>query len=1236
MARCALAFVLALAAQLVAGLPAALALKAIDVSDEAERIEISALGEGHDAHGDTLQIETVAGADGVRGRMSVRAATPGTSPSWFVFALVNTTDKPVERWLVADRYATIGSGVVWPDLDARRIEAVTPSVGYVPERIKNDRADVFRLNVEAGQTVTFVVELASDRYTRLQLWKALEYEQKNRDRQLFNGIMLGITGLLAIFLTAVFAANHKAIFPAAAGFTWCVLAYLCVDFGFWHKLFNVRPEENAQYRAAGEAAMAAGLLVFLHTFLRLGSWHGFVRVLLALWIAAQLILVAVAFVDPRTAATFARLSSMAIAGVGATLVLFLALRGQDRALSLVPTWMLLFVWLFGAGATFIGRLSGDIVVFGLTAGLVMIVVLIGFTVTQYAFRTMEPLYGVQPGEQQLRSLAIDGAGAGVWEWNARRDEIKVSPLVEATLGLKPGELSAKTVDFAKHMHPADRERYKMLLWSVKERAGGELRTEFRMRHVDSSYRWFELEAASVPTADRRNLRCVGLLREVTDSKRAQERLMHDAVHDSLSGLPNRELFVDRLAIAAKRAAQEPLVRPAVVIIDLDKFKSVNAALGLVVGDSLLLNIARRLERNLGPQDTLARVGGDQFALLLMNQADPRELAMLAEQVRRSLRAPISIAGREIVLTASIGIALYNGPEEEPAALLRQAEIAMYRAKRAGPDRIEIYNAGMRFEKDSRVTLEEDLRRALEKRQLRLVYQPIYYLPTETLAGFEALLRWDHPTRGVLSPPEFMSIAEASDLIVKLGSFVLARAVREASRWQKDLPRPDNPLFVSVNVASRQLFRPELVNEVRHLLARAVIPKGSLRLEITEALVMENPERATQVLRQLAEAGAGLSLDDFGAGYSSLSYLSQFAFDAVKVDRAFLQAGDQNGTGPVVLRSMVALSHELGKKVVAEGVETEDDVAFLRTVGCEYGQGAYYGEPKPEREALQLVKDERRAERRMKKGSRLRKRTAGTEAEAPTPTGPVPAAAATPVIPPAAGPVPMPVATQPKPVPPTGNGVHPPPSAPYPPAPWPQPGGGFRRGWRVPGPPPLPGLQPPPPAKAGPLQLKVLPPNPLRPGPQPAKAPEPTPTAGPPPPATAAAPAPETQPGAVEPTKPAAPAAPAPAAEPIPAAATPAHAPPTAATKPAPPPVPAKPSAPQRRPTPPHLPTQASHQPPKSNGRQQPVDFSSLPPAIAESLAKLAGRTVPPLSREEAAAAGAEAGETPGDDKPRQS
>jgi len=1150
------------------GAPAAHALKAIAVGNDLDRIEITALGEAYEGRGDVLQIETAPSGDGVTGRMSVRATTPGTNPAWFVFALTNTTDKPIERWLASDRYGMVGSGIVWPDLDARRIDAVTPSVGYVPERIKNDRSDVFRLTLEPGQTVTFVAELASDRFARLFLWKAIEYEQKSRDRQLFNGIMLGITGLLAIFLTAVFAANHKAIFPTAAIFTWCVLAYLCVDFGFWHKLFNIRPEENAQYRAATEAGMAATLLIFLYTFLRLGAWHGFARMLLMLWVATQLALVAVAFLDPRLAATFARLSSLMIASVGGALTLFLAMRGQDRALSLVPTWMLLLVWLFGAGITYTGRLSGDIVVFGLTAGLVLIVVLIGFTVTQYAFRSMEPLYGVQPGEQQLRSLAVDGAGAAVWEWNERRDEIKVSPIVEAILGLKAGLLSAKLEDFTKHMHPTDRERFKLLLSSVKEHPDGDLHAEFRMRHADNSYRWFELEAAAVAAADRRNARCVGLLRDVTDAKRAQERLLHDAVHDSLSGLPNRELFLDRLAIVAKRATLEPLVRPALIFIDIDKFKSANASFGLVVGDSLLLTISRRLARNLGPQDTLARVGGDQFALLLLSQSNPSELAMLAEQVRRSLRAPISIAGQEIVLTASIGIALYDGPDEDPAELLREAEIAMYRAKRAGPDRIEIFNTAMRTEKNSRPALESELRRAFEKKQLKLVYQPIYYLPTESLAGFEVLLRWEHPTLGSLSPAEFVPVAEESDLIIELGSYVLARAVREAARWQKELPRPDAPVFVGVNVVSRQLFRPDLVKEVRHILGRAVVPRGSLRLEIAESLVMENPEKATAVLRELAEAGAGLALDDFGTGYSSLSYLNQFTFDAIKIDRSFLQASGESGAGSVILRSIVALAHELGKNVVVEGVETEDEVGLLRTIGCQFGQGLYYGEPMAERDALQLVKVARRTERRMRRRSLLRRREM-MASEPPAQAPPThPAADRT-----AAKPQPPPPAQAAAAAARKAAVVEVPPSRGRRPGP-------ADSATSAGGPPPLPAT-----AKPAAGQRTIPPPR--------------RPEARPPQPAGAvAAPTTPSQPQANGARDPA--AASPPAAAPVQPRTGPPPLPPRSAPadhRQGPPPLPTAPVRNASLPAPPP--------PGPANGRAS-ADFSKLPPAIAESLARLAG------------------------------
>lgn len=967
---------------LAATAPAARALTPIVVEPEQERIEITTLGEAYEGRGDSLQVETAAGNDGVTGRMTVRASVPGANPNWMVFALSNKTDKPIERWLTADRYNIIGSGTIWPDLDARRVESVTPSIGFVPERIKSDRADVFRITLEPGQTITYVAELSSERYARLYLWKPIDYEVKTRDRQLFNGAMLGLTGLLAIFLTAVFAANHKIIFPAAALVSWSVLTYLCVDFGFFHKLFNLKPEDNAVYRAAGEAAMAASFVMFLTTFLRLGLWHGLVRMLIGVWVIAQLALVAVAVIDPRLAATFARLSFVGIGAVGACFTLFLAVRGQDRALSLVPTWVLFLVWIFATGMTLSGRLAGDMVVSSLVAGLVLVVILMGFTVTQFAFRSHESVYAGAPTELQARSMAIAGSGSAVWEWNIRRDEFKVGPEIEAALALMPGELSAKADDFVQHMHPMDQERFRVMLLSAQERAGVRIRADFRMRHADNSWRWFELEAASIPNADGRALRCVGLMRDITNAKRAYERLLHDAVHCSLTGLPNRELFLDRLRTAVARAKSENNIRPAVLFVDIDKFKSVNSTFGLVRGDSMLLTIARRLQRHLGPLDTVARVGGDQFAMLFVSEEDARNLPALAERVRRSLRAPIPLANQEIVLTGSIGTALWDNTSVGDGELLKEAEIAMYRAKRAGADRVVAFEPAMRRDRDERIQIESDLRKALDRNQLKVLYQPIVYLPTKELAGFEALVRWEHPKLGLLNPVSFVPVAEESDLIIKLGTNVLLKSAHDAARWQSELPRSERPLFVSVNVSSRQIFRPEAVQEIRHVLGRNIVPKGCLRLEITETLVMENPEQSAEVLESLRGAGAELALDDFGTGYSSLAYLQRFPFDTIKIDRELVR-GSSSPQGTAIMRSIVALAHELGKRVVAEGVEQRDEAAFLRSIGCEYAQGYHFGEPMPERDVLQLLKMIRKSERKMQprgffKAKTSAKKDAGAE------------------------------------------------------------------------------------------------------------------------------------------------------------------------------------------------------------------------------------------------------------------
>ena len=403
------------------------------------------------------------------------------------------------------------------------------------------------------------------------------------------------------------------------------------------------------------------------------------------------------------------------------------------------------------------------------------------------------------------------------------------------------------------------------------------------------------------------------------------------------------------------AKSDPTIRATVVVIDLDRFKQVNDSVGIAVGDSILLTLARRLGRLLKPQDTLARLTGDQFAMILMSERDPTRLIAFAETIRRTLRAPITFNDREIFLTASIGLALGDGQPNRTEEVLKDAELAMYHAKRIGGDRIEVFKPAMRARKTDRLTLESELRRALEREEITILYQPIVRLEDRSVAGFEALARWDHPKLGRMSPSEFISIAEEIGLIVDLGLFVLERTARQLGTWQRTV-RMREPVFASVNVSSRQLLRHDLIHDLRTVLSRSGLARGTLKLELTESIVMENPEHAAQLLTRIKELGAGLALDDFGTGHSSLAYLQRFPFDTIKIDQSFVRTNNK-GTRPVLLRSIISLAHDLGMDVVAEGAETDSDAVELYQLGCEYAQGFVFGEPMTPEAARKLLLSE---------------------------------------------------------------------------------------------------------------------------------------------------------------------------------------------------------------------------------------------------------------------------------------
>ena len=930
--------------------PVARAVESVNVRLDAAAIDLTAATEVQHTEGDRIQVSTAPGPDGIVRRIEVRAREGNNN--WAVFALTNNSDEQIDRLVVVPHYRMVGSGLFWPDLGLSRVAAITPSTGDRPVRQEGSTADIFRITLDPGTVITFVAELRSDKLPQIYLWEPDAYKDKVNSFTLYYGIVIGIAGLLALFLTILFVVKGSIMFPAAAALGWAVLIYIGIDFGFWGKVFDMSAGAERVWRACGEAILSATLLVFLFAYLNLSRWHVRYAHITIAWLAALAALVAVAVFDPAVAAGIARMSLAGIAVFGLALVIYLSTHGFDRAVLLIPTWLLLVVWTTAAGLAVTGLVTNDIIGPALLGGLVLIVMLIGFTVMQHAFAG-----GITPGivsDVERRALALTGAGDLIWDWDVSADKVFTSPETETMLGMKRGSLEGPAATWLEVLHQLDRDRFRASLDSVVEQRRGRLTQDFRLRTADGNYLWFALKARPVVGSDGEVVRLVGTLTDVTDFKTAEERLLFDAVHDNLTGLPNRELFIDRIEAAFGFARADTNIRPSIIVIDVDRFKQVNDSVGMAVGDSILLTIARRLARLLKPQDTLSRLSGDQFAMILLSEREPARIVGFAETIRRALRAPIAFNDREIFLTASIGMALAENPTQRTDEVLKDAELAMYYAKRIGGDRIEIFKPAMRSRKTDRLAMESELRRAIEREEIKVLYQPIVRLEDRAIAGFEALARWDHPKLGRLSPAEFISIAEEIGLIVDLGLFVLEHTARQLAQWQA-ATRSREPVFASVNVSSRQLLRHDLIQDLRGVLGRTSLARGTLKLEITESLVMENPEHAAQMLTRIKELGAGLSLDDFGTGHSSLAYLQRFPFDTIKIDQSFVRTTPR-GTRPVILRSIIALAHDLGMEVVAEGAETDSDAVELYQLGCEYAQGFAFGEPMSAEGARDLLID----------------------------------------------------------------------------------------------------------------------------------------------------------------------------------------------------------------------------------------------------------------------------------------
>lgn len=544
-------------------------------------------------------------------------------------------------------------------------------------------------------------------------------------------------------------------------------------------------------------------------------------------------------------------------------------------------------------------------------------------------------------EEQFRSAFDHAAGMAVVSLEGRWERVNQS--LCQILGYSEDDLLA--TNFQSLTHPEDLGNDLNQLYQLRENRLVTAQAEKRFYHQAGHEVWILQSISLVRGDDDAPLHYIFQLLDVTERKQSEEKIYHAAFHDALTGLPNRILLTERLSLAVERAKRHNEYQFAVLFIDLDRFKFVNDSLGHQYGDLLLIQVAARLQHSVRKIDTVARLGGDEFAILLDGVEGLENAAPTAERIQEQLIKPFDLNGKEAHISGSIGIAVSTTRYQSPEDILRDSDLAMYRAKSDGKACYAFFDQSLHDRAVEEMELETDLRHAIEQQQLMIHYQPIMWLESKQISGCEALVRWQHPTRGMIPPMEFIPLAEETGLIVALDLFVLREACRQTVQWHQQFPS-EPPITISTNLSARHFRHPDLVEQIAAILTQTGIDPRTVRLEITESLVISDPQQAAGVLHKLKTLGVKLSLDDFGTGYSSLSYLHRFPFDILKIDRSFVGQMEEDASSSKIVETIILLAEKMQMAVVAEGIESATQQQQLWALGCCFGQGYYFSKPLP--------------------------------------------------------------------------------------------------------------------------------------------------------------------------------------------------------------------------------------------------------------------------------------------------